>query len=192
MTISGLTRGRLVGENDVAKQSSSPALPDVQPAPQAGCFVSRLSISCESQIALRHRAFGTVAMAPSSGVLEPAEQAEARTEVRQGARAARLAPPWIALLFGAAGPQVRKRQHRCGAGLGGEVLNQRAFGIGLTSLGSSKAFRLDLRSMVFPAVTAPRSPVSVASNRNWGRKSRKATSRLGDKADRQAKSAILD
>ena len=66
MTISGLTRGRLVGENDVAKQSYSPALPDVRPAPQAGCFVSRLYVSCESQITLRHRAFRTVAIAPSS------------------------------------------------------------------------------------------------------------------------------
>src|SRR3954453_23822298 len=41
----------------------------VRPAPQAGCFVSRLSVSCESQIALRHRAFGTVALAPSSVLL---------------------------------------------------------------------------------------------------------------------------
>src|SRR5215217_86309 len=61
-----LTRGQLVGENDVAKQSYSPALPDVRPAPQAGCFVSRLSASSESQITLRHRAFRTVAVAPSS------------------------------------------------------------------------------------------------------------------------------
>src|SRR5215218_7594480 len=30
-------------------------------------FVSRLDVSSESQIALRHRAFGTVAIAPSSG-----------------------------------------------------------------------------------------------------------------------------
>src|SRR3954454_23081373 len=67
MLIFGLTRGRLVGENDVGKQSSSPALPDVRPAPQAGCFVSRLKLSKDSaQIALRHRAFGTVAAAPSS------------------------------------------------------------------------------------------------------------------------------
>src|SRR3954451_22727823 len=66
MTISGLTRGRLVGENDVAKQSYSPALPDVRPAPQAGCFVSRLSISCESQATCDSSAFGTAALAPSS------------------------------------------------------------------------------------------------------------------------------
>ena len=46
----------------------SPALPDVRPAPQAGCFVSRLDVSCESQIALRHRAFRTVALAPSSAL----------------------------------------------------------------------------------------------------------------------------
>src|SRR5215211_4988545 len=45
----------------------SPALPDVRPAPQAGCFVSRLSASKDSaQITLRHRAFRTVAVPPSS------------------------------------------------------------------------------------------------------------------------------
>ncbi len=48
----------------------SPALPDVRPAPQAGCFVSRLDVSYESQITLRHRAFGTVALAPSSAPFE--------------------------------------------------------------------------------------------------------------------------
>src|SRR3954454_15224923 len=67
MLIFGLTRGRLVGENDVGKQSSSPALPDVRPAPQAGCFVSGLKLSKDSaQITLRHRAFGTVTVAASS------------------------------------------------------------------------------------------------------------------------------
>ena len=41
----------------------------LRPAPQAGCFVSRLSASKDSaQITLRHRAFRTVALAPSSTV----------------------------------------------------------------------------------------------------------------------------
>ena len=40
----------------------------MRPAPQAGCFVSRLKLSKDSaQITLRHWAFGTVAVAPSSG-----------------------------------------------------------------------------------------------------------------------------
>jgi hypothetical protein len=51
---------------------SSPALPDVRPAPSAGCFVSRLYISSESQITLRHRAFRTVAVVPSSVLLNRA------------------------------------------------------------------------------------------------------------------------
>src|SRR5215203_5537521 len=39
----------------------------LRPAPQAGCFVSRLKLSKDSaQITLRHRAFRTVAVAPSS------------------------------------------------------------------------------------------------------------------------------
>ncbi len=66
MTISGLTRGQVFGEDETARSTSFPALPDVRPAPQAGCFVSGLSISSESQITLRHQAFGTVAAAPSS------------------------------------------------------------------------------------------------------------------------------
>src|SRR3954453_13862658 len=66
MTISGLTKGQFVGDDDVAKQFIIPRLcRTVRPAPQAGCFVSGLSVSCESQITLRHRAFGTVALAPS-------------------------------------------------------------------------------------------------------------------------------
>src|SRR5215207_8108951 len=73
MTIPGLTRGQVVGEYQSAKIDITPALPDVRPAPQAGCFVSRLLASCESQIALRHWAFGTVAVAPSSTALEPSE-----------------------------------------------------------------------------------------------------------------------
>src|SRR5215212_6233200 len=63
MTISGLTRGQVVGEDQIAKSLISSALPDVRPAPQAGCFVSRLDVSSESQIALRYRAFRTVAVA---------------------------------------------------------------------------------------------------------------------------------
>src|SRR4051812_42205847 len=66
MTISGLTRGQVFGEDRIAEISTSPALPDVRPAPQAGCFVSRLYASCESQITLRHRVFRTLAVAPSS------------------------------------------------------------------------------------------------------------------------------
>jgi hypothetical protein len=47
----------------------SPALPDVRPAPQAGCFVSGLGLSKDSaQITLHHQAFRTVALAPSSTV----------------------------------------------------------------------------------------------------------------------------
>src|SRR4051812_34448314 len=38
----------------------------LRPAPSAGCFVSRLNVSSESQITLHHRAFRTVAAAPSS------------------------------------------------------------------------------------------------------------------------------
>ena len=66
--VSRLTRGQVFGEDQSAKIDHSPALPDVRPAPQAGCFVSRLDVSCESQIALRHRAFRTVALAPSSAL----------------------------------------------------------------------------------------------------------------------------
>jgi hypothetical protein len=69
MSISSLTRRRLVGDDDVAKHFITPALPDVRPAPQAGCFVSGLSASKDSaQIALRHRVFRTVAVTPSSAV----------------------------------------------------------------------------------------------------------------------------
>src|SRR4051794_28044599 len=39
MTISGLTRGQVFGEDRIAEITTSPALPDVRPAPQAGCFV---------------------------------------------------------------------------------------------------------------------------------------------------------
>src|SRR4051812_46614689 len=54
------------GEDQVAKHDLPRPCRTLRPAPQAGCFVSRLDVSCESQIALRHRAFGTVALAPSS------------------------------------------------------------------------------------------------------------------------------
>jgi hypothetical protein len=61
----------------------SPALPDVRPAPQAGCFVSRLKLSKDSaQSDLRHRAFRTVAIAPSSGLLEIPAQAKAGAEIK--------------------------------------------------------------------------------------------------------------
>src|SRR5215210_6584804 len=66
MTISGLTESGLSGRI-ISPKRSTPALPDVRPAPQAGCFVSRLKLSKDSaQITLRHRAFRTVALASSS------------------------------------------------------------------------------------------------------------------------------
>jgi hypothetical protein len=75
MSISGLTESGLSGKIISPKIDFSPALPDVRPAPQAGCFVSRLSASKDSaQITLRHRAFRTVAVAPSSGATKPPEQ----------------------------------------------------------------------------------------------------------------------
>jgi hypothetical protein len=42
MTISGLTRGRLVGEDQIAKRDLPRLCRTLRPAPQAGCFVSRL------------------------------------------------------------------------------------------------------------------------------------------------------
>src|SRR4051794_37144596 len=67
MTISGLTESGMSGRIGVLISDLSPALPDVRPAPQAGCFVSRLKLSKDSaQITLRHHAFRTVAAAPSS------------------------------------------------------------------------------------------------------------------------------
>jgi hypothetical protein len=53
--------------------SSSPALPDVAARPSGGLFrfwaqaLQRLSAKDSAQITLRHRAFRTVAIAPSSG-----------------------------------------------------------------------------------------------------------------------------
>src|SRR3954451_20800233 len=69
MTISGLTESGLSGRIILPKLIHSPALPDVRPAPQAGCFVSGLKLSKDSaQITLRHRAFRTVAVVPSSAL----------------------------------------------------------------------------------------------------------------------------
>jgi hypothetical protein len=57
----------------------SPALPDVRPAPSGGLFRFWALVSKDSaQITLRHRAFGTVAMAPSSASETPSEQAGLR------------------------------------------------------------------------------------------------------------------
>src|SRR3954453_5340146 len=67
MTLSGLTGSGLSGKIRSPNQINSPALPDVRPAPQAGCFVSGLYVSKDSaQITLRHRAFRTVAVESSS------------------------------------------------------------------------------------------------------------------------------
>jgi hypothetical protein len=63
----------------------------VRPAPQAGCFVSRLDVSCESQIALRYWAFGTVAVAPSSTVPRDVQQS------------------WLGTLLGNMEAQLRER-----------------------------------------------------------------------------------
>src|SRR3954466_6802252 len=67
IVISGLTRGQVFGEDQIAKSNDLPRLcRTLRPAPQAGCFVSRLSASKDSaQITLRHRAFRTVAVPPS-------------------------------------------------------------------------------------------------------------------------------
>src|SRR3954454_23074148 len=68
MTTSGLTRGQVFGEDQIAKSNDLPRpCRTVRPAPQAGCFVSGLKLSKDSaQITLRHRAFRTGALAPSS------------------------------------------------------------------------------------------------------------------------------
>src|SRR3954463_10829779 len=42
--VSRLTRGQVFGEDQIATNDLSPALPDVRPAPQAGCFVSGLQV----------------------------------------------------------------------------------------------------------------------------------------------------
>src|SRR5215218_2107518 len=61
-------RARIRGGSDRQINDHPRLLPDVRPAPQAGCFVSGFYVSSESQITLRHRAFGTVAVSPSSTV----------------------------------------------------------------------------------------------------------------------------
>src|SRR4051794_1593265 len=62
-----LTRGQLFGEDQVARLIYPRLCRTVRPAPQAGCFVSGLKLSKDSaQITLRHRAFRTGAVAPSS------------------------------------------------------------------------------------------------------------------------------
>src|SRR4051794_14115957 len=66
MSISSLTKGQVFGEDQIARFDLSPALPDVAARPSGGLFRFRLDVSSESQITLRHRAFGTVAIAPSS------------------------------------------------------------------------------------------------------------------------------
>ena len=81
MTISGLTRGQVFGRMIVAKQIIFPALPDVRPAPQAGCFVSRLYASCESQVVCDSFAFGTAAIAPSRSRQTPPNE-KPKIEIR--------------------------------------------------------------------------------------------------------------
>src|SRR5215216_1639976 len=66
MTLSGLTESGLSGRMMTPIDHHPRLCRTLRPAPQAGCFVSRLYASCESQIALRHRAFGTVAIESSS------------------------------------------------------------------------------------------------------------------------------
>src|SRR3954454_13422797 len=61
MTISGLTRGRLVGDDDDANLSSSPALPDVAARPSGGLFrfwalrLQRLSANHFAPSGIPHR-----------------------------------------------------------------------------------------------------------------------------------------
>ena len=59
------------GEDQIAQICFPRLCRTLRPAPQAGCFVSRLSASKDSaQITLRHRAFRTVALTPSSASLD--------------------------------------------------------------------------------------------------------------------------
>src|SRR5215212_10836206 len=79
MTISGLTRGQVFGEDQDANHDLPRLCRTCGPPLQAGCFVSRLSASKDSaQITLRHWAFRIVAVTPSSGVIESFERARAR------------------------------------------------------------------------------------------------------------------
>jgi hypothetical protein len=55
MMISGLTRGRLVGDDDVAKQTSIPGFAGRAARPFGGLFRFWAVFSYESQITLRHR-----------------------------------------------------------------------------------------------------------------------------------------
>src|SRR3954451_751247 len=70
-TIFGLTEGQVFGEDLSCQDQMLPRLcRTLRPAPQAGCFVSRLKLSKDSaQITLRHRAFRTVAVMSSSVLL---------------------------------------------------------------------------------------------------------------------------
>src|SRR3954452_12262336 len=66
MTISGLTRGRLVGDDDDANLSSSPALPDVAARPSGGLFrfwalrLQRLSANHFAPPGIPHRSRSAV------------------------------------------------------------------------------------------------------------------------------------
>ena len=66
MTISGLTRGQVFGEDRIAQITIFPGSAGRAARPSGGLFRFRLDVSSESQITLRHRAFRTVALAPSS------------------------------------------------------------------------------------------------------------------------------
>src|SRR5215212_1370221 len=69
MIIPGLTRGQVFGEDQDANLDLPRLCRTCGPPLQAGCFVSRLKLSKDSaQITSRHRAFRTVAVAPSSTV----------------------------------------------------------------------------------------------------------------------------
>src|SRR3954471_5740999 len=66
MTISGLTKGRLVGDDQIAKSRSTPALPDVRPAPSGGLFrfwaqaLQRLSANHFAPSGIPHRGHSAV------------------------------------------------------------------------------------------------------------------------------------
>src|SRR4051812_632666 len=71
ITISGLTRGQVSGSIRLRHLDLPRLCRTLRPAPQAGCFVSGLKLSKDSaQITSRHRAFRTVALAPSSTLHE--------------------------------------------------------------------------------------------------------------------------
>src|SRR3954454_14028581 len=101
MTTSGLTRGQVFGEDQIAKSNDLPRpCRTLRPAPQAGCFVSRLKLSKDSaEITLRHRAFRTVALASSrdcwSLSVKRATVSLSRVlQVRRISRAADILEPW--------------------------------------------------------------------------------------------------